>query len=62
MSGKQNIIYCRFSSEMQRTDSNVDQERRCRDALSRMNLNHLDFKVICDEAISGVCESSSPWF
>ena len=57
MSVKLNVIYCRFSSEMQSVDSNVDQERRCRDELNRMGLDHSDFKVICDEAISGMSES-----
>jgi site-specific DNA recombinase len=57
VSNRLNVIYCRFSSEMQRTDSNVDQERRCRDALNRMGLDNLDFEVIRDEAISGISES-----
>ena len=57
MSAKQNVIYCRFSSEMQRTESNADQERRCRDALQRMGLDHMEFRVITDEALKGTSES-----
>jgi len=55
--GRVNVIYCRFSSELQRTDSNVDQERRCRDGLDRLGIAHGGFQVICDEAITGTSES-----
>lgn len=49
-------IYCRFSSELQREDSILDQERRCRDGLQRMDLQHRHFRLIKDEAISGTSE------
>jgi site-specific DNA recombinase len=57
MSVKQNVMYCRFSSEMQRVESNIDQERRCRDDLHRKEIDDRDFRVICDEALKGTNES-----
>jgi len=47
------VIYVRFSSELQRLDSNVDQERRCREYLTSMGIAHGHFIVLGDEAISG---------
>jgi DNA invertase Pin-like site-specific DNA recombinase len=57
MSAKQNVIYCRFSPEMQRVESNIDQERGCRDDLHRKEIDDGDFRVICDEALKGTNES-----
>src|SRR5580704_8491793 len=57
MATKENVIYCRFSSEMQRTESNADQERRSRDALHQKELDHLEFRVIADEAMKGTSET-----
>jgi hypothetical protein len=51
------VIYCRFSSELQRTDSIKDQARRCRDGLERMGIPHGHFTVIADEAVSGTRQS-----
>lgn len=53
MNSRINVIYARFSSDLQRSDSNVNQERRCREALERMGIPHRDFIVIADEATSG---------
>jgi hypothetical protein len=43
MSQKEDVIYCRFSSELQRIESNADQERRCCDHLDRMGIPHNRF-------------------
>jgi DNA invertase Pin-like site-specific DNA recombinase len=51
------VIYVRFSSELQRTESNTDQERRCREALVRMGIPPERFIVIGDEALRGTSES-----
>lgn len=56
-SGDVSVIYCRYSSELQRTDSIKDRERRCRDGLERKNIPHGNFVVIADEAISGTQQS-----
>jgi hypothetical protein len=37
------VICCRFSSELQRAESNVDQERRCRDGLGRKSIDHTHY-------------------
>jgi DNA invertase Pin-like site-specific DNA recombinase len=52
-----NIIYARFSSELQRTDSINDQVRRCRDHLQRNGIDPTSFQIIADEAISGTLDS-----
>src|SRR4051812_34320982 len=57
METKTDVIYCRYSSELQRAESITDQERRCRDHLDRQGIQHSHFKVIADEAISGTLES-----
>ena len=57
METKTDVIYCRYSSELQRDDSIQDQVRRCRDGLERMSITHDHFEVIKDEAISGTLDS-----
>ena len=47
------VIYVRFSSDMQRTDSCDDQERKIREHLTRLGIDHTAALVIRDEAISG---------
>jgi site-specific DNA recombinase len=56
MENKIDVIYARFSSELQRDDSIKDQERRCRDGLERMGIPPTHFRLIKDEAISGTSE------
>jgi site-specific DNA recombinase len=56
MDTKEDVIYCRFSSELQRVESNTDQQRRCRDHLDRLGIPHIHFTVIADEAMSGTRE------
>jgi hypothetical protein len=56
MKTKIDVIYCHFSSELQREDSIKDQERRCREGLDRMNIPHSHFRLLKDEAISGTSE------
>ncbi len=51
------MIYCRFSSELQRTESIQDQARRCRDGLDRRGIPLGNFIVLSDEAMSGTCEA-----
>lgn len=53
MPHKKIVIYCRYSSDMQRADSCADQERAVRTALSRLGIDATDAVVICDEAESG---------
>jgi len=55
--GRVNVIYARFSSELQRDDSITDQERRCRDHLARMGFDPRAFCLVADEAISGTVDS-----
>lgn len=55
--GKVDVIYCRYSSELQRSESITDQERRCRDGLDRMGIPHGHFVLIPDEAVSGTQEN-----
>ena len=55
--GRVNVIYCRFSSELQRPESIADQERRCREHLRRMGIADTDFIVMADEAVSGTPDS-----
>jgi DNA invertase Pin-like site-specific DNA recombinase len=52
-----NVIYARFSSELQRTESIQDQVRRCREALTRMGIDPGSFIVLADEAVSGTPDS-----
>ena len=47
------VIYTRYSSEMQRSDSCTDQERNIRAALDRLGVDHRDALVLRDEAESG---------
>ncbi len=53
METKTDVIYARYSSELQRAESIQDQVRRCRDGLDRMRVAHGHFLVIGDEAVSG---------
>ena len=55
--GRVNVIYCRYSSELQRVESISDQERRCREHLRRLDIPDEGFIVLADEAISGALES-----
>jgi len=56
MIGRIDVIYARFSSELQRIESNADQERRCRDRLDQLKISHAHFQVIADEAERGDSE------
>ncbi len=56
MKAKKNIIYARYSTEMQRAQSIRDQERRCWEYLARTELSTQQFELIADEAVSGVME------
>lgn len=47
------VIYCRFSSDMQRKDSCTDQERAVRAGLTRLGIDPTHAIVIRDEAESG---------
>lgn len=53
MSHKKIVIYCRYSSDMQRPDSCADQERAVRAVLMRFGYAADDIIVITDEAESG---------
>lgn len=53
MSVKNVVIYCRYSSDMQRPESCADQEREVRAALARIGITATDTIVIHDEAESG---------
>lgn len=57
MEVKTDVIYARYSSELQRSESIQDQVRRCRDGLDRMGIDHDHFEVVGDEAVSGTLES-----
>ena len=64
--GGVDVVYARFSSELQRTESVDDQEPRCREGLRRMGVDDKTFILLADEAISGKRDSrpastSSPW-
>jgi hypothetical protein len=48
-----NVIYSRYSSDMQRTESCADQERDVRRDLPRFGVSGEDFLIIRDEAESG---------
>lgn len=51
MTRQVNVIYTRSSSDLQRSDSDIGQERRCRDALERMGIPQRGFIFVADEAI-----------
>lgn len=53
MSHKKVVIYCRYSSDMQRPESCADQERQVRAGLARFGIDTSDAVVIRDEAESG---------
>ncbi len=53
MSHKKVVIYCRYSSDMQRPDSCADQERAVRAGLARLGITAADAVVVRDEAESG---------
>jgi site-specific DNA recombinase len=57
MESKTDVIYARYSSELQRAESIQDQVRRCRDGLERMGIAHDHFELVKDEAISGTQDS-----
>ena len=50
------VIYCRYSTDMQREQSCEDQERECRRHLQRMGIDHTNAVAIHDSAISGLKE------
>ena len=47
------VIYVRFSTDLQRSDSCDDQERKVREHLTRLGIDPTTAKVIRDEAVSG---------
>ena len=53
MSRQKIVIYCRYSSDLQRADSCADQERAVRAVLMRLGYAADDIIVITDEAESG---------
>ena len=53
MSNKRVVIYCRYSSDMQRVESCADQERAVRAGLARLGVPCDDAAVLRDEAESG---------
>jgi hypothetical protein len=54
---KVNVIYVRFSSNLQRCEIASDQERRCRESLERIGISAEGFIVLSDEALSGKRDS-----
>jgi len=50
---RKDVIYTRFSSEMQRTESCEDQEREVRKGLALKGIDAADFEVVNDRAASG---------
>ena len=50
---RKNIMYTRFSSDMQRDDSCEDQEREVRRGLEQRGIDPGHFEVIHDQAVSG---------
>lgn len=50
---RKNVIYTRFSSDMQRDESCEDQEREVRRALESRGIDPASFEVLYDRAISG---------
>ncbi|MCE9591168.1 MAG: recombinase family protein [Planctomycetes bacterium] len=57
MNTKLDVIYTRYSTEQQRSESSTDQERRCRNELDKLGIPHEHFEVINDEAVSGTSEN-----
>ncbi|MBA4189350.1 MAG: hypothetical protein C0467_15240 [Planctomycetaceae bacterium] len=53
MLSKKIVLYCRFSTDMQRADSCADQEREIRAGLVRLGIDPTDAIVIRDEGESG---------
>ncbi|MCE9563942.1 MAG: recombinase family protein [Planctomycetes bacterium] len=53
MSTKKVVLYCRFSTDMQRADSCADQEREIRAGLVRLGIDPTNAIVIRDEGESG---------
>lgn len=54
---KQIVIYTRFSSELQRTESCADQQRKVREGLDRLGVEHAGALVLEDHAESGTNET-----
>jgi hypothetical protein len=50
---RKDVIYTRFSSEMQRDESCEDQEREVRRGLDRKGIDPSSFEIIHDRAVSG---------
>lgn len=50
------MIFCRFSTENQKDDSNANQERRCAEYLKQKGIPLDSFIVIQEEAISGTLD------
>ena len=50
---KRVAIYTRYSSVMQRTESCEDQERKVKEGLDRLGIDHRHAVVVRDEAESG---------
>ena len=50
---KKDVIYTRYSSDMQREESCEDQERDVRDGLAHKKIDHRDALVLADKAESG---------
>lgn len=57
VSQRSNVIYTRYSSDLQRSDSCEDQERNVRGVLDRRGIPDAEFSVIKDEAVSGTKEN-----
>jgi len=53
VSTKNVVIYCRYSTDMQRNESCADQEREVRAALARLGIDATKAIVIRDQAVSG---------
>lgn len=53
------VIYLRYSSSMQRSDSCDDQLRVVQNGLTRMGISHSQAIIIKDEAVSGTKENRS---
>jgi len=54
--GRHLVIYVRYSSDMQRPESCMDQERKVRENLARMGIDNSHAVIIRDEAESGQTE------
>jgi len=52
-SHKVDVVFCRFSSFLQRDDSNENQARRCFEWLNNKNISLHNFIVIQEEAVTG---------